>query len=464
MRLKFQEIVIDDVDPFKFDVLGRKEEVENLSTLVSQLSSPAVIAINSKWGTGKTTFINLWHQHLKSKGYLCLKFSAWETDFSEDPLVSFISEIDNKLSNLKGFPASALTAWNKTVKIGKKLLKNSIPVAVRLGTGGLLDIDKAYEEELAKFGERMATEALDSYTSQKNSLEEFKTSLSKVISLSDNEGPLVLFVDELDRCRPLYAISLLERIKHLFSIEGVVFVLSLDKEQLSHSISSVYGQGIDANSYLRRFLDLEYNLRSPNAKNFVTSLFDSLLLGEYFETLSTNNQNTDEKKRFIEIFSILATYGEFTLREIEQLMVSINLAFRSSAKTEYANPVLLTYLVILKNKYQDIYRNYIDISTDEIAAVDHFNNLVPFEVRVKSEVCAQLESLILGGKGNPHNDFQLSTISKHRNLIEDDKTPRNVRMHSEYVLRLFGNQRIYGVNLEKLIARIEFVSRFSLEE
>ncbi|QDE47832.1 hypothetical protein EIN43_17235 [Enterobacter hormaechei] len=66
--------------------------------------------------------------------------------------------------------------------------------------------------------------------------------------------PTFIFIDELDRCRPNYAIDMLETIKHLFDINNVVFVIATDKEQLSHSICSVYGSGFDATRYLDRFL------------------------------------------------------------------------------------------------------------------------------------------------------------------------------------------------------------------
>lgn len=67
----------------------------------------------------------------------------------------------------------------------------------------------------------------------------------------------MFFIDELDRCRPTFAIELLERIKHLFDIQNIVFVLSIDKEQLEASTAAAYGSAINAPEYLRRFIDLE---------------------------------------------------------------------------------------------------------------------------------------------------------------------------------------------------------------
>ena len=90
--------------------------------------------------------------------------------------------------------------------------------------------------------------------------------MTKFINGSNREKTVIIFVDELDRCRPSYAIELLERIKHLFNIGGLVFVLALDREQLGHSIKAVYGNGIDSDGYLRRFVDFEYQLKNPEKK------------------------------------------------------------------------------------------------------------------------------------------------------------------------------------------------------
>ena len=89
--------------------------------------------------------------------------------------------------------------------------------------------------------------------------------------------PLVVLVDELDRCRPLHAIAMLERIKHVFQVPGITFVLSIDKTNLKRSIQSVYGQ-IDADDYLRRFFTFEHHLPQISSPPFVSALFPEVQL------------------------------------------------------------------------------------------------------------------------------------------------------------------------------------------
>ena len=79
-----------------------------------------------------------------------------------------------------------------------------------------------------------------------------------------------VFVDELDRCRPSYSVELLERIKHVFSVKGAVFILAVDRDQLLSSISGVYGSNIDAPRYIRKFIDWNFSLPNPSPFDYST--------------------------------------------------------------------------------------------------------------------------------------------------------------------------------------------------
>jgi hypothetical protein len=95
--------------------------------------------------------------------------------------------------------------------------------------------------------------------------------------------PLVIIVDELDRCRPPFAVQLLEKIKHLFNVPAIVFVIAVDKGQLGHSIKSMYGQGMDVGGYLRRFIDLDFSLPKPDTRSFCNAQFAKFGLTEIFK-------------------------------------------------------------------------------------------------------------------------------------------------------------------------------------
>jgi len=88
--------------------------------------------------------------------------------------------------------------------------------------------------------------------------------------------PVFVLIDELDRCRPPYAIAMLERIKHLFEIPDVVFVVATDSEQLVHSIRAVYGQDFSGSRYLTRFFDLSYTFPAPKTLGLVRSFLNEM--------------------------------------------------------------------------------------------------------------------------------------------------------------------------------------------
>ena len=122
MQLKPKNLNIPHDNPFGEDKLSRLQSANVLTQLVSTIQEHFVLAIDSPWGTGKTTFIKMWMTWLKEKhGFPCICFNAWDSDFTGDPLVSFIGEmrasLDQSLKN-----AGASTAMEEYVSKGKKLL------------------------------------------------------------------------------------------------------------------------------------------------------------------------------------------------------------------------------------------------------------------------------------------------------------------------------------------------------
>ena len=111
------------------------------------------------------------------------------------------------------------------------------------------------------------------YGEAKQAITEFRQTLGDVadaLSEDHNGRPLVVVVDELDRCRPSYAIELLETAKHPFAVDRVVFVLAVNRAQLAESVRALYGAGFNSEGYLRRFFDLDFRLPEPNREALST--------------------------------------------------------------------------------------------------------------------------------------------------------------------------------------------------
>lgn len=466
MKLKLNPIPVDPSDPFKHDLLERKEEILNLSLLVSNVNSPAVIAIDSRWGTGKTTFIRLWEQYLKEDNSPSLYFNAWETDFSDDPLVSFLGEMNEGLKKLIGANEKANEAWEKTKAAGKQIAKRGIPALVRIGTAGIIDADKIVEDEMMKAAASLAGDALENYLQQKQAIHDFHSALTDFIEKSANGKPLVIFVDELDRCRPNYAIELLERIKHLFNTAGLVFVLALDKEQLGHSIEAVYGSGIDSVGYLRRFIDFEYQLREPDKASYIDSLFSALQLDDFFHPRKQYGELQYDEDHLKNVFAMLAINLRLSLREIEQFLASINIAIRSAKEREYLFPALLVFLLITKHFKPGAYQRYVSGDVGESELIDYLYEIVSEKKRNESFECALVEGYLIAAKSNQFQQTESPILLRHKEILQNDELDYKERKYSEIVLNVVNRPAGMGqgVNLNRLTDRIDWISRFEFPE
>lgn len=353
MKFKLKQFEIDKDDPFgPSDILNRKAQGEALANLIQNVEPPFVIALNSPWGTGKTTFVHQMKQYLETQGQPCVYFNAWETDYHSDPIIAFTSEIVEILSN----NVKSGTEQEENIKNIKetagKISKRLLPVFVKFATRGAID-----DAEMANlFGDSAAVataELVAAHEKEKRLLKEFKNTLGAAIDnlkTNDKRLPLVVFVDELDRCRPTYAIELLERIKHIFDVENVVFVCSIEKRQLETSLSAVYGAETDSNEYLKRFFDFELFLRPPDLEAFVLYLAGQWRLDE----ISVNNQH-----QLRDTFVFFGGALNLSLRTFEQCFRTFVTSIQMARHQQGNFGILLASLIMLRAKEPSLYRRYV---------------------------------------------------------------------------------------------------------
>ncbi len=273
--------IVDENDPFDGDPLDRKLCAENLTRLIAGSETPLVMSVSAPWGQGKTTFIKMWQAHLKLQGYTTIYFDAWENDFADDPLISFIGALDDLVEQAGDGPTVIKAAYDKVKKGIVKVVKASPKVALNWALKGgmhyITDDDPNAADEIeavSSLAANMMVAELNKQKSVRKQIDDFKKSLAEFAAVASSNGkPLVVFIDELDRCRPDYTIELLERIKHLFSVEGVIFILSVDRDRLGCAAASQIGfsnadGGADADGYLRRFIDLDYHLPEPDGASY----------------------------------------------------------------------------------------------------------------------------------------------------------------------------------------------------
>jgi len=352
--IKHYELEIDPDNPFYNCQLDRKKYANVLLDIVSTYNEGFVLAINNKWGTGKTTFIRMWEQELKKNGFQTVMFNAWENDFENNALTALMGE-------LKSLTKKNIENQNfeNALKNAATFTKNLAPIVVkaivkRYVGESFENLAEGVAESIGEIFERDVNE----YADKKKNIAEFKDSLKKFIADTSNGKPLIFIIDELDRCRPDYAVSILEQIKHFFSIPNIIFVLSIDKKQLGHAIRGVYGSDkIDTDEYLRRFIDIEYNIPEPETEKFVIYLYNYFNFDLFFkdETRLKFNIFQRDSRDFIETLIIFFKNKKLTLRQQEKIFLHIKLSINTFQLNNYFFPHLYVFLILMKFHDQDKY-------------------------------------------------------------------------------------------------------------
>lgn len=249
------------------DILKRRPFGAQLSDLVERISDPLVVAVNGDWGTGKTFFLKHWagghttQNHGKAK---VVYFDAFENDYFDDPLISITAEIANRFP-----PGSDQASYMQVAKSAvSRIALPAFRIAAAVGTAGLTEVTGPALDAAIRASEAEVMEAAEAAwkraEGRKKNLEMFRSALSDLVCAEEADGTptdrLVVIVDELDRCRPDYAIQLLEVIKHFFNIDGVHFVLGVNLIELKRSIATRYGLRDSAQSYLDKFINVTLRL------------------------------------------------------------------------------------------------------------------------------------------------------------------------------------------------------------
>lgn len=261
------------------DTLDRNKDIFWFADILNSLEDNCSIAIDGSWGSGKTFFVNqvkmfldannefigetdnedkatiisVWkrlHRNCEPEyqPHVSVYYDAWENDNDSDPVLSLIYTILKNVNEDFSVPNDS-----SFIKIAANILE--------FFTG------KDWNALIDGF---RSEDPLDELKKAKAIEEEIKRFLDALLEERGNR--LVVFIDELDRCKPSYAVRLLERIKHYFFNDRITFVFSINTNELQHTIKRYYGDEFDACRYLDRFFDLRVTLPPVNLEAFYRSI------------------------------------------------------------------------------------------------------------------------------------------------------------------------------------------------
>lgn len=294
------------IETLRGDYIRRNEVLADFIQLLDKIDGNINIALDSKWGNGKTFFVKQLavvleffrkkafdqeididlEEIVQHKSYLCdlnpehtyipIYYDAWMFDDHPDPILSLMYSI---ISN--GYIESDPTVKHK---LREKVAALTSAIASLRGVS--LNTEKLF------FPQENCLESI-------NFVEEIKDILNDIFEqlIVEKADKLVVIIDELDRCKPDYAVKLLEKIKHFIVDDRVIFIYSTNKEQLIHTIKKFYGQDFNAALYLNRFFDFQFVLDDSEADRYVNYL--------------------GRERRFINqtLLSDIGAYFKFSLRD-----------------------------------------------------------------------------------------------------------------------------------------------------
>ena len=438
------DIPSDDI--FKNDRLGLEPAIASRThALLSR--SPQAIAIDGHWGTGKSTFIALWAAYLRREGIKVVQFNAWKS-FGADPLDTLTRQILRQVnipSSEQQPPhkrlLSFLDRYGPMVAQGIKLVSTLHP--------DLEGVSQPMEVIMHSTRNTTGSESIDMPNPKIESPEEF-TSLLSSAAKAWSDRPVVVIVDELDRCSPEYSVELLQLLEHIFQAEHVVFVVAVNHAELIHSIRSFYGLGFNAEGYLERFFDDIFPLPTSNRLQYIQSSLNPI---KYV--------NTQMALSFLEASGL-------SLREIDKSVQHL----RSVLEALPQPPVALTDLWITRTLAPVEYRQFMlgEISdktlADAVFAKGTCNSLRAERQQQDNGYAQQMELTLIAGscvlpRGSVPSYYD-GPVTKselyrhHQSVVENGIDDGNVSIpYSQGVLGLASSLRqnlatrrdVYGVQV-----------------
>jgi GTPase SAR1 family protein len=276
------------------------------SFITSAIQPPYSLSIHGSWGAGKTTLMMELKKQFKDDGYPVFWFNPWEFEQADDILHTFLSQLTR----------TADKRWEKPVKaagiLGLTLLGTSIDLVARLTTGNKLNLKNVdYISEKASADFKKTFEAFEGKYLDQHPLEilreDFK-SFTVETAKKHEEKPLIVFLDDLDRCLPENALTLLEAIKNLFVIKGakVIFITGIDTHIARQFIIERY-KGLDSSfayNYFKKIFNFTVSVPSLSTENYSELLqkrYDEMIPAFSNIELPSNFENllTSELSRFL---------------------------------------------------------------------------------------------------------------------------------------------------------------------
>lgn len=327
------------------DILQREHFVEQVETIINAMSKRGrgyTFAIDGRWGCGKSFVLEMLEKKIsifetqtesiestEHNKYFLFHYNCWEYDYYDEPLIAIVAALKDSIEKYQHLVDAKYCevndCFNKVVRgianISNQVIKHKLGINIAEAKAAVIKDKNDF----------------DTYLSLKKTIFNTRTAIQ---DLSEKK-PIIIVVDELDRCLPEYAIKVLERLHHIFyDIEKVIVIMAVDNRQLDNTIKKIFGDETDTDKYLKKFIDFKLYLdQGVHSKEFYEK-FDF-----YFSKFKI--------KDISEFQNGLSTlFKKIKIREQEKIIRKADLIHSICADKEYSETVCLfeLFYLILKSE------------------------------------------------------------------------------------------------------------------
>lgn len=366
LNLVFDEKLFDNGFSSDTDYFGLDEFGTRLTNLLLNLEAGSSLVLDGKWGTGKTHFARLLKGHLKQQNIPVIYFNAFEHDHMVMPFEAICSAITKATDeNIEESTVTRDKFLRVAGKVGKGIAFTASRIGIRLATAGALDLSDLglVEGNADKIAdaiddavEKSVQASILSGAVAERTLLEFREELGGLRSElgGDDNNPLVVIIDELDRCRPDFSIGVLESIKHFFGISKVHFLLVTNLEQMEAYTDHLYGTANKSAEYLSKFFDVRVSFPpiQPNDRRNK----HEIIVNNYFDGKLPAYHDGNKLHYLKESLSTFAKVFNLSIRTTLKVCATAYMSLLSLKPRFLGPPIIIAILCVLKEVQPELYK------------------------------------------------------------------------------------------------------------
>ena len=308
------------------DEFNRIEIAEKMLKILESEIDISPIVIDGKWGTGKSEFCEKFIAFAKNKSsHEYIYIDCFKHDSSDDPLLMLLSAVSNKIENPKlrddlikksvpvlkvvgGYIGKAALSWALQTKADKFLGDLSKAVSIS---------KESVVKGVSEASEKIVDVGMDQVFEDLEKIQENITLLRNALEQIALTKKIIIVIDELDRCRPVFALNVLEKVKHIFDINGIKIIFSTNLSHLESVAMREYGDDIDAEKYLTKFY--KYKIVLNDETTDAGYKYENNSYNEFLRLLDRREELKDflDTENSHQFFKDMILRDKLTLRDVE---------------------------------------------------------------------------------------------------------------------------------------------------